>query len=601
MCPDQTYLWENRIECLDVCGTEFIEPSSTFGFMMISNNQAHELSCPWQINSSCKIIELQLMSVVDRYNCAWDFWQVDGDKFCIEENLPLWISGKSAQLHLEASSMPNMFSVRWKCRGHFLEGEKCDFLWIDFLKRFSVISDGAESVEHGDVFKLGSLSFSILTILKSKTEAEFDTIQKELSKFFDDLESKSFKEILNDNHLLARAGSFARSMFEENIPELVHLMTVPLILLQFNVTSLFLEEEITNEEIITSWIKIIESMSCSSFQYCPELKKIFESLFVDDFMAKNFPQFANVEKSQEAVFYLVGTLSIFAVIPAFVVTQKVRKKLNDSSENQHLREIFVPLKQLKLDSSNCELIGEGFYGRIIKTKLNDQEVCVKEVTGKSDAEVQRSILEQAHFLSKLEHENVMGLSNLSWSSDGMPLIIMPLMSRGSLLSFIQHEITEAPLTTTLIIRFARDLCRGMEYLSGKHIIHRDLAARNCLLDSNLNIKISDFGLSRISKSAVEESEVEYIIKSHDLALPLRWVAPEALKNGRFSVMSDVWSFGVLFWEMLSRGIRPYTELRNEGIIGFLDKGERLQRPSYWQDDEVWKILLRTWHMNPDGR
>ena len=66
----------------------------------------------------------------------------------------------------------------------------------------------------------------------------------------------------------------------------------------------------------------------------------------------------------------------------------------------------------------------------------------------------------------------------------------------------------------------------MEYLSGKHIIHRDLAARNCLLDTNLNIKISDFGLSRISKSAVEEAEVEYIIKSHDLALPLRWVAPE---------------------------------------------------------------------------
>ena len=55
-------------------------------------------------------------------------------------------------------------------------------------------------------------------------------------------------------------------------------------------------------------------------------------------------------------------------------------------------------------------------------------------------------------MSKLEHENVMGLSNLSWSSDGMPLIIMPLMSRGSLLAFIQHEITEAPLTTTLIIR-----------------------------------------------------------------------------------------------------------------------------------------------------
>ena len=67
------------------------------------------------------------------------------------------------------------------------------------------------------------------------------------------------------------------------------------------------------------------------------------------------------------------------------------------------------------------------------------------------------LLFEAHFLSKLEHENVMGLSNLSWSSDGMPLIIMPLMSRGSLLSFIQHEITEAPLTTTLIIRHSISL------------------------------------------------------------------------------------------------------------------------------------------------
>ena len=84
----------------------------------------------------------------------------------------------------------------------------------------------------------------------------------------------------------------------------------------------------------------------------------------------------------------------------------------------------------------------------------------------------------------------------------------------------------------------------MEYLSGKHIIHRDLAARNCLLDSNLNIKISDFGLSRISKSAVEESEVEYIIKSHDLALPLRWVAPEGksfiiLRNSQLALESPI--------------------------------------------------------------
>ena len=192
--------------------------------MMISNNQAHELFCPWQISSSCKIIELQLMSVVDRYNCAWDFWQINGEKFCIEENVPLWISGKEVELHLEVSPMPNMFTVRWKCRGHFLEGEKCDFLWIDFLKRFSVISEEAETATHGDIFKLGALSYSILSILKSKTDDEFDQIQESVSEFLDELESNSLKEVLNNNHLLARVGSLARSTFEENIQELVHLM-----------------------------------------------------------------------------------------------------------------------------------------------------------------------------------------------------------------------------------------------------------------------------------------------------------------------------------------------------------------------------------------
>ena len=405
---------------MDVCGTEFVEPDSNYGFMMISNNHAHELSCPWIIDSSCKIIELQLMSVTDRYNCAWDYWMIDGERFCIEENLPLWVSGREAKIDLEASALPNAFTIRWKCRGQFLEGETCDFLWIDLLKRFSLVNKETGDMEvqnsHGDLFKLGSLSYSILNILKSQTLDEFDIIKEKMMEDFEsDLESSDLEVILNDNHFLARTGSFIRANFEENIDDFVHLMTVPLVLLKFNVTALDFGGETTNESIIKSLIMIMESMTCSTFDYCQDLKNIFEALFVEGFMERNFPEFAAVEKSNEAVFYLIGTLSIFAVIPAFVITQKVRKsklfndgkipeeldsflqELKDSNEEQTLREIFVPLKQLKLDANSCELIGEGYYGRILKTKLHDQEVCVKEVTGKSDMEVLRSILEQVKF------------------------------------------------------------------------------------------------------------------------------------------------------------------------------------------------------------
>ena len=125
----------------------------------------------------------------------------------------------------------------------------------------------------------------------------------------------------------------------------------------------------------------------------------------------------------------------------------------------------------------------------------------------------------------------------------------------------------------------------MEYLSAKHIIHRDLAARNCLLDNDLTLKICDFGLSRENADSSGQfrldSEVEYMcvhtlqnyiifdhitylcsIQTTDLALPLRWTALEALMSSRFSIETDIWSLGVLVWEILTRATRPYDDLKS---------------------------------------
>jgi len=205
-----------------------------------------------------------------------------------------------------------------------------------------------------------------------------------------------------------------------------------------------------------------------------------------------------------------------------------------------------------------------------------------------------------------EHENVLGILHVSVDINDMPLVVLPYMSNGSLYDFLKDtDRTEPPLTYSLCLRFARDASRGMEYLSAKHIIHRDLAARNCLLDNDLTLKICDFGLSREHADSFGQfrldSEVEYIIQTTDLALPLRWTALEALMSSRFSIETDIWSLGVLVWEILTRATRPYDDLKNEEVMGYLNRGYRLCRPSYWRDTEVWLFIVECWNVNPQHR
>ncbi len=135
----------------------------------------------------------------------------------------------------------------------------------------------------------------------------------------------------------------------------------------------------------------------------------------------------------------------------------------------------------------------------------------------------------------------------------------------------------------------------MDYLSQQKYVHRDLAARNCLLDSKLCVKIGDFGLSRdIYEKAY------YRIKNNVCKLPIKWMSPESIEKQIFNTKTDIWSYGVLVWELLTRGITPYPQINNNFIFHHLKEGNRLPKPKYCPVS-VYIILRECWSQNPISR
>merc|ERR1719245_570238 len=199
-------------------------------------------------------------------------------------------------------------------------------------------------------------------------------------------------------------------------------------------------------------------------------------------------------------------------------------------------------------------------------------------------------------MKDFDHENVMKVIGISLDAKACcPELILPLMDKGDLLTYIRNENNRMDYIDAM--KFCLDAARGMEYFSSKNVIHRDLAARNCLLESckqrpYVNLRISDFGLSKL----VEDHYGNYgeYTQSTRSALPIKWLAPEVLKSQSFTEKSDVWAFGVMVWEILTRGLKPYGELKNwEEITRHLDAGNRLEIPTNC-DDELNYLLHKCW-------
>ena len=236
-------------------------------------------------------------------------------------------------------------------------------------------------------------------------------------------------------------------------------------------------------------------------------------------------------------------------------------------------------------------IGEGAFGRVFQATtphlIREEEktvVAIKMLKKDAERDVCDYFNREAEIISRFNHPNIVQLLGICFV--GKPLcLILEYMGHGDLQEFLQAHHPYAShrrsknstpkhiIDTKVQLQMAKQVAHGMVYLTEKRFVHRDLATRNCLVNSNLDVKISDFGLAQ------HLGESDSYIGNKDETIPIRWTAPEALWQYRFTTFSDVWSFGVLLWEIFSFAQQPYAAMSHEQVFLQTHQGHTLSCPS----------------------
>ncbi|PIO25907.1 hypothetical protein AB205_0175090, partial [Aquarana catesbeiana] len=203
----------------------------------------------------------------------------------------------------------------------------------------------------------------------------------------------------------------------------------------------------------------------------------------------------------------------------------------------------------------------------------------------------KNVTNGIEILKKLNHKNIIELYALCTTNDPV-YIVTEFMEKGDLLSFLREE-EGSLLTDQELLRIADQVADGMAYLEVKRVLHLDLTCSSILVDDNLVCKISQFGFA-IQKQG-RPVTLEGVIA------PVRWMPPEALERGIFSSKTDVWSFGIVLYEIFTLGQTPYTTLKSlEGVRTKLTSGYRLPQPPLCTSD-IYSLMLRCWHQNLNSR
>ncbi|XP_022083663.1 angiopoietin-1 receptor-like [Acanthaster planci] len=257
----------------------------------------------------------------------------------------------------------------------------------------------------------------------------------------------------------------------------------------------------------------------------------------------------------------------------------------------------IPWSDLTVDD---RILGRGNFGEVrsgsVRIDGERTKSAIRRLKGNASTTEIEDFLDELRTMTSIgHHPNVVSLLGACQHQDVL-YVALEYLPHGDLRSYLrtarsQSDSDEDALSSEQLVRFALNVAKGMEHLQNFGVIHRDLAARNTLLDEGLIAKVSDFGLSRGEDIYVQTSARR---------VPVRWLAIESLRYKEYTSKSDVWSFGIVLWEIATLGGTPYPKIPSESLHEKLKRGYRMPKPRNC-DERSYSLMRICWEEDPKNR
>jgi len=262
------------------------------------------------------------------------------------------------------------------------------------------------------------------------------------------------------------------------------------------------------------------------------------------------------------------------------------------------KDIEVVRSRLKLGS----LIQEGTFGKVYQGRFknddledistDEEDVMIKTVMSWSSSTQSQLLVIDGVKLAGLNHKHILSPWAMTWDGSS-PMFIYPYVSQGNLKQYLT-KFAQAGLSTHQIVKHGVELLSAMGHLHKRKLIHRDIATRNCFLTEKQNLKLCDSALSR------DLFPSDYHCLGDNNNRPIKWMPLESINQNRYSRASDVWSYGVFMWELMTKAQQPFSEVDPFEIEDYLTGGYRLHQPLNCPD-QLYSVLVSCWGSQPQER
>uniref|UniRef100_A0A3B3RXH6 Receptor protein-tyrosine kinase n=1 Tax=Paramormyrops kingsleyae TaxID=1676925 RepID=A0A3B3RXH6_9TELE len=309
---------------------------------------------------------------------------------------------------------------------------------------------------------------------------------------------------------------------------------------------------------------------------------------------------------------VVGGLLAFVIVALAIFVllrrQRIKRKrtLRRLLQEKELVEPLTPsgeapnqalLRILKeTEFKKMKVLGSGAFGTVYKGLWVPEgenvkiPVAIKVLREATSPKANKEIMDEAYVMASVEHPHVCRLLGICLTS--IVQLVTQLMPYGCLLDYVKEN--KDNVGSQCLLNWCVQIAKGMSYLEERHLVHRDLAARNVLVKNPQHVKITDFGLAKL----LSTDEKEY--HADGGKVPIKWMALESILHRTYTHQSDVWSYGVTVWELMTFGTKPYDGIPASDIAEVLEKGERLPQPPICTID-VYMIMVKCWMIDAESR